>query len=187
MYLFHPHSVSPLQPLVIPSPSSSAGLYVKTRSGRTVKASIPWVISVHVLFALIEKSLRSLRARSANCLAFQTGETLSLLSSHRLAATPHFVNGNTTSIGDAALKVILAKKRDDPSWSDVQSGSISRETLAVFLQVSPFYTRLASSNLTEVITREHSRIMKKLWGRKMEKRSDNLVIEYRNGIIQVDI
>lgn len=46
-FLFHPspcHSPSGalLPPLAIPSPSPQAGLYIKTRSGDTVKASIPY-------------------------------------------------------------------------------------------------------------------------------------------------
>jgi len=48
-------------------------------------------------------------------LAFQTGETLELLTAGKLAATPHFVSGNTAS--------------DDPKSVDV-----SRETFAFFLQ-----------------------------------------------------
>ncbi|KAK4705684.1 hypothetical protein P7C70_g526, partial [Phenoliferia sp. Uapishka_3] len=71
-----------------------------------------------------------------NCLAFQTGETLSLLSSDRLAATPHFVNAasDETVLSPAAVEVVERKKREDPDWRNVVGGTVSRETLAVFLQ-----------------------------------------------------
>ncbi|KAL8281523.1 hypothetical protein RQP46_006207 [Phenoliferia psychrophenolica] len=118
MYLFHPSpptspSGATLAPLIIPSPSAAAGLYIKTRAGETIKAPIP-----------------------ETCIAFQTGETLQLLSSDRLAATPHFVNAapDALTLSSAAAEVVERKKREDPEWGNVTSGTVSRETLAVFLQ-----------------------------------------------------
>ncbi|KAM0751902.1 Clavaminate synthase-like protein [Meredithblackwellia eburnea MCA 4105] len=116
MYLFHPEPTSSgtkLDPLIIPSPSESAGLFIQTRAGETVRAPIP-----------------------EDCLAFQTGETLSLLSSLKLAATPHFVNANPTSdvLSPKATAVVRRKIAEDPAWKDVETGRVSRETLAVFLQ-----------------------------------------------------
>ncbi|WVQ71633.1 hypothetical protein IAR50_001173 [Cryptococcus sp. DSM 104548] len=74
---------------VVPSPSDVAGLWIYPReSDSMVKVSIP-----------------------EDCLAFQTGEALSLLTSQRLAATPHFVSG-----------------------SSAMSIPVSRETFAFFLQ-----------------------------------------------------
>ncbi|GAA6020138.1 hypothetical protein JCM11491_005540 [Sporobolomyces phaffii] len=110
LYLFHPagHHRSPL---VIPSPSKSTGLFIKTRSGEVVQATIP-----------------------EDCLALQTGETLELLTSNRLAATPHFVNATASSLGKRALEAIERKKAEDAEWSSVESGTVTRETLAVFLQ-----------------------------------------------------
>lgn len=44
MYLFHPEQAgATLDPLIIPSPSRSTGLFIKTRAGKTVKATIPYV------------------------------------------------------------------------------------------------------------------------------------------------
>ncbi|WVQ98714.1 hypothetical protein IAU59_005845 [Kwoniella sp. CBS 9459] len=76
-------------PQVVPAPSDTTGLWIYPRNSETaVKVSIP-----------------------ADCLAFQTGEALSLLTGGRLAATPHFVSGSTAS-----------------------SKPVSRETFAFFLQ-----------------------------------------------------
>ncbi|GAA5961557.1 hypothetical protein JCM3765_002625 [Sporobolomyces pararoseus] len=110
LYLFHPAG-DKHTPLVIPSPSKSTGLFIKTRSGEIVQATIP-----------------------EDCLALQTGETLELLTSKRLAATPHFVNATASSLGRRALETIERKKEEDESWKDVESGTVTRETLAVFLQ-----------------------------------------------------
>ncbi|GAA5948953.1 hypothetical protein JCM21900_003150 [Sporobolomyces salmonicolor] len=111
LYLFHPTSNDNLEPLLIPSPSKSTGLFIKTRSGKIVQATIP-----------------------DNCLALQTGETLELLTSQRLAATPHFVNATADALSRRALEAIEKQKEADPAWKDVESGTVSRETLAVFLQ-----------------------------------------------------
>ncbi|WWC69478.1 uncharacterized protein I206_103419 [Kwoniella pini CBS 10737] len=87
MYLSQISPESP--PQIVSSPSDSTGLWIYPRNSKNpVKVSIP-----------------------ENCLAFQTGEALSLLTSNKLSATPHFVSGST--------------KSKDP---------ISRETFAFFLQ-----------------------------------------------------
>ncbi|GAA5998145.1 uncharacterized protein JCM10292_002354 [Rhodotorula paludigena] len=116
LYLFHPAptgtSSSPLDPLVIPAPSRSTGLVIKTRGGRVVQASIP-----------------------EDCVAIQTGETVELLTSNRLSATPHFVNATAALLGSRALRAVEQKKEEDSEgWGRVESGKVSRETLAVFLQ-----------------------------------------------------
>lgn len=59
---------------------------------------------------------------------------MELLSSGALGATPHFVNGTADSLNLAATKVIERKKEEDESWRGVQSGVVTRETMAVFLQ-----------------------------------------------------
>ncbi|CAK9780178.1 Clavaminate synthase-like protein [Cutaneotrichosporon oleaginosum] len=72
----------------VPPPSADAGLWIYPRgSAHAVKVQIP-----------------------ADCLAFQTGEALQVLSEGRLAATPHYVSGGTGST------------------------DVSRETFAFFLQ-----------------------------------------------------
>ncbi|GMK56808.1 hypothetical protein CspeluHIS016_0306480 [Cutaneotrichosporon spelunceum] len=72
----------------VPPPSADAGLWIYPRGSReAVKVQIP-----------------------PDCLAFQTGEALEVLSGGRLAATPHYVSGGTGS------------------------ADVSRETFAFFLQ-----------------------------------------------------
>ncbi|KAK4053424.1 hypothetical protein OIV83_001589 [Microbotryomycetes sp. JL201] len=110
MYLFHPED-DVFEPIVIPSPSESTGLFIKTRAGRTVKAIIP-----------------------ENCLALQTGETLQLLSDNTLAATPHFVNAAAKRLGRNAVQAIHAQRDNSEAWRTVERGTVTRETLAVFLQ-----------------------------------------------------
>jgi hypothetical protein len=112
MYLFHPSSAVGVDPLGVPAPTASAGLFIHTRAGKTVKASFP-----------------------ADCLAFQTGEALQLLTEGRLQATPHFVAaGSDGTILSSVRQVILDKIAEDDEWKGVTEGTISRETMAVFLQ-----------------------------------------------------
>jgi len=56
------------EPIVVPSPSSTSGLYIRTRGRNLAKVTIP-----------------------TNCIAFQTGEALELATAGRLRATPHCV------------------------------------------------------------------------------------------------
>lgn len=71
------------------SPDSKAGLYIRSRTGGVVKVCIP-----------------------KDCLAFQTGEALELITQGKFRAVPHFVRG-AKSTGQAKL---------------------ARNTLAVFTQ-----------------------------------------------------
>ncbi|KIM67035.1 hypothetical protein SCLCIDRAFT_1210495 [Scleroderma citrinum Foug A] len=75
------------EPIAVPPPSPESGLYIRTRGGELTKVSIP-----------------------ADCLAFQTGEALELVTGGKLRATPHCVR-----IGAGAERV-------------------SRETFALFMQ-----------------------------------------------------
>ncbi|KAJ5363899.1 uncharacterized protein N7496_009612 [Penicillium cataractarum] len=72
------------------SPDPSAGLYIRSRAGTVVKVNIP-----------------------KDCLAFQTGEALQLITQGKFRAVPHFVKGAKCGGG---------KER------------IARNTLAVFTQ-----------------------------------------------------
>ncbi|KAL4911976.1 hypothetical protein BDW62DRAFT_206922 [Aspergillus aurantiobrunneus] len=72
------------------SPDPEAGLYIQSRTGEVVKVNIP-----------------------EDCLAFQTGEALQLITKGKFRAVPHFVKG---------AKVPRGK------------GRIARNTLAVFTQ-----------------------------------------------------
>ncbi|KAF3894806.1 PcbC [Trichophyton interdigitale] len=69
------------------SPDPKAGLYIRSRTGEVVKVNIP-----------------------KDCIAFQTGEALELITQGKFKAVPHFVKGAKTG------------------------GKIARNTLAVFTQ-----------------------------------------------------
>lgn len=79
----------PLLPELDRHPDPATGLWIKDRSGRTTQVNIP-----------------------RDCLAFQTGQTLELITRGRFKAVPHFVRGAAPGKG----------------------GSIARNTLAVFTQ-----------------------------------------------------
>lgn len=82
--------VTPLRSLAQP-PDASTGLYIQARDSTIVKVSIP-----------------------PDCLAFQTGEALQVLTGGQLKAVPHFVKaGTNNSLGGTA---------------------VARNTLAVFTQ-----------------------------------------------------
>lgn len=87
-----PASSSPSEnlPELPASPDPKAGLYIQSRTGEVVKVNIP-----------------------KDCLAFQTGEALQLITKGKFRAVPHFVKG---------AKVHKGK------------GKIARNTLAVFTQ-----------------------------------------------------
>lgn len=78
-----------MEPTAVPSPSPTSGLYIRTRGGDLTKVSIP-----------------------PDCLAFQTGEALELVTAGKLRATPHCVRVGQTQVG----------------------AKVSRETFALFMQ-----------------------------------------------------
>ncbi|KAG1826255.1 Clavaminate synthase-like protein [Suillus subaureus] len=78
-----------MEPTAVPSPSPTSGLYIRTRGRDLTKVSIP-----------------------PDCLAFQTGEALELVTAGKLRATPHCVRVGQTQVG----------------------AKISRETFALFMQ-----------------------------------------------------
>jgi hypothetical protein len=84
-----PQYLSPLAELPS-SPDPEAGLYIQSRSGRMIQVNIP-----------------------RDCLAFQTGEALEIITEGRFKAVPHFVKGIR------------------PGFSN---GNVARNTLAVFTQ-----------------------------------------------------
>ncbi len=87
---------------------------------------------------------------SEDCVALQTGETLQLLTADRLAATPHFVNATASTLGKKALEAIESQKASEPeTWGKVESGVVSRETLAVFLQVRLVFLALIDEKVEE--------------------------------------
>ena len=82
-------SVKPL-PELASSPDPDAGLYIRSRTGETIKVTIP-----------------------KDCLAFQTGETLELITKGRFKAVPHFVRGaqGTPEVGKIARNTIAVFTR----------------------------------------------------------------------------
>ncbi|ETN45339.1 uncharacterized protein HMPREF1541_09170 [Cyphellophora europaea CBS 101466] len=78
------------------SPSPKSGLYIKSRGGEVFKVAIP-----------------------RDCLAFQTGETLELITQGRFKAVPHFVRG------------VDAKDLREQGKEGMR---VARNTLAVFTQ-----------------------------------------------------
>ncbi|KAF2128171.1 Clavaminate synthase-like protein [Dothidotthia symphoricarpi CBS 119687] len=87
----HPQTGSAFAPLkeLERSPDPKAGLYIHSRTGQTVKVSIP-----------------------RDCLGFQTGEALEIITQGKFKAVPHFVRGAGPGVG----------------------GKVARNTLAVFTQ-----------------------------------------------------
>ena len=104
------------EPVAVSSPSPSSGLYIRTRGGDLTKVSIP-----------------------SDCLAFQTGETLELMTGGKLRATPHCVR-----VGFA-----------------VGSDHISRETFALFMQPE---TQQVVSSSGETFGQFSKRIFNKHYG-----------------------
>lgn len=84
----------PILPELQQSPDPAAGLYIRSRTNKVVKVDIP-----------------------RDCLAFQTGEALQLITRGRFRAVPHFVRGvRSKGLGGGA------------------GGGVARNTLAVFTQ-----------------------------------------------------
>lgn len=76
------------------APDPDAGLYIKDRRGGVAKVGIP-----------------------RDCLAFQTGEALEVITEGKLKAVPHFVRGCRAS----------------------KAAGVSRNTIAVFTRTYPDY------------------------------------------------
>ena len=94
---------------VVPPPDPMAGLYVRARDGRLVKVEFP---------------------ASADCLAFQIGETAQVHTGGILQATPHAVRGSeVTGHSRQTFAVFMEPEHDGPmplppgrTVGDVQSG-----------------------------------------------------------------
>lgn len=96
-------------PQIVPNPSDTTGLWIYPRDNDTpVKVSIPEDCLGRSPHHIRTGYIQGVGWQET---AFQTGEALSLLTSHRLSATPHFVSGRSSS-----------------------TTLISRETFAFFLQ-----------------------------------------------------
>ena len=96
-------SIPPL-PELEGHPDPKAGLWIKDRAGNTTQVDIP-----------------------RDCLAFQTGEALEIITRGKFKAVPHFVRGA------------------EPD----KAGNIARNTLAVFTQ--PNCIKYPTSDLTDPV------------------------------------
>jgi isopenicillin N synthase-like dioxygenase len=81
------------------SPDPSAGLYIRSRTDEIVKVNIP-----------------------KDCLAFQTGEALQLITRGKFMAVPHFVKGAKPSPGQKIARNTLAVFTQPNLAEEVQPG-----------------------------------------------------------------
>ncbi|KAL4069426.1 Clavaminate synthase-like protein [Scleroderma citrinum] len=97
------------EPIVVRSPSPESGLYIRTRGGEVTKVSIP-----------------------EDCLAFQTGEALELVTSGKLRATPHCVHIGAGAEGISRETFALFMQPDaDQKLSDTETfGQFTKRILA---------------------------------------------------------
>ncbi len=94
--LFVDEASNEFQPITSPDPKS--GLYIQSRIGEVVKVNIP-----------------------ADCLAFQTGQALEIMTKGKLLAVPHFVRGPSV------------RNQDELAGQDNKIQA-ARNKLAVFMQ-----------------------------------------------------
>lgn len=78
------------------SPDPKAGLYIHSRTGAVTKVSIP-----------------------RDCLAFQTGEALEIITQGKFKAVPHFVRGAGPGIGGRVARNTLAVFTQPNLWDKV--------------------------------------------------------------------
>ncbi|KAK4988505.1 hypothetical protein LTR50_003909 [Elasticomyces elasticus] len=81
-------------------PDPKAGLYIHSRSGQVIKVSIP-----------------------KDCLAFQTGEALEVITKGEFKAVPHFVRGIAPGMGGKIARNTLAVFTQPNLWEKVDEGS----------------------------------------------------------------
>lgn len=82
----------------IACPDPKAGLYIHSRSGQVAKVSIP-----------------------RDCLAFQTGEALEVITKGKFRAVPHFVRGVGKEVGGRVARNTLAVFTQPNLWEKVDS------------------------------------------------------------------
>jgi hypothetical protein len=114
-------SVPPL-PELASSPDPNAGLYIRSRAGETSKIAIP-----------------------KDCLAFQTGETLELVTKGRFKAVPHFVRGaqGGHELGRAARNTIAVFTRKSLHLNQVWHSIIDQQS-QIYMRLSTTIEALQS-------------------------------------------
>ncbi|KAK2461689.1 hypothetical protein APHAL10511_006152 [Amanita phalloides] len=105
------------EPRIVPPPSSTSGLYIRTRGGKLTKVSIPH-----------------------NCLAFQTGEALALATGNRLQATPHCVRVGSSdpklSISRETFALFMQSNTDQLLTPSISFGQFSKRVFDEHYEVS---------------------------------------------------
>lgn len=91
-----PDGSFPLLPEMDEHPDHKAGLWIKDRTGRTTQVHIP-----------------------RDCLAFQTGEALELITRGKFKAVPHFVRGGRVEGGQKIARNTLAVFTQPNLWEMV--------------------------------------------------------------------
>lgn len=108
MFLRHSGGVAPT---VVPSPSPTSGLYIRTRGGELTKVAIP-----------------------ADSLAFQTGEALELITEGKLKATPHCVRVSSgegaEAISRETFALFMQPDTDQPISASETFGQFSKRIFA---------------------------------------------------------
>lgn len=110
----------PLPPLstLLASPDPQAGLYIRSRTGSTTKVNIP-----------------------TDCLAFQTGEALEVITRGKFKAVPHFVKGpkaerkggmrvarNTLAVFTQPNLEAIIDREKGTTFAEFAKGVVSRHT-----------------------------------------------------------
>ncbi|KAH7927371.1 Clavaminate synthase-like protein [Leucogyrophana mollusca] len=96
-------------PTIVPAPSPASGLYIRTRGGDLTKVSIP-----------------------PDCLAFQTGEALELVTAGKLRATPHCVRvgGGDEKTSRETFALFMQPDTDQRVSPSEDFGQFSKRILA---------------------------------------------------------
>lgn len=81
------------------SPDPKAGLYIHSRTGAVTKVGIP-----------------------RDCLGFQTGEALEIITHGKFKAVPHFVRGAAPGLGGKVARNTLAVFTQPNLWEKVDEG-----------------------------------------------------------------
>ncbi|KAH7915123.1 Clavaminate synthase-like protein [Hygrophoropsis aurantiaca] len=103
-------------PTVVSAPSPSSGLYIRTRGDELTKVSIP-----------------------ADCLAFQTGEALELVTAGKLRATPHCVRvgGGDETISRETFALFMQPNTNQRVSPSEDFGQFSKRILAEHYEKTP--------------------------------------------------
>ncbi|KAH0842800.1 Clavaminate synthase-like protein [Fonsecaea pedrosoi] len=101
----------PSLPILPASPDPKAGLYIRSRGNKVVKVDIP-----------------------TNCIAFQTGEALQMITDGKFKAVPHFVRGPSGASKVARNTLALFMQPDLDEVIDKEKGTTYGEFVDMIVQ-----------------------------------------------------